>query len=52
MTEHNGNYNFSIGVLSVKRQEDERKAYEVLAVSTIEPSMNKQLTNNNCIFPT
>ena len=52
MTEHNGNYNFSIGVLSVKRREDERKAYEVLAVSTIEPSMNKQLTNNNCIFPT
>ena len=52
MTEHNGEYNFSIGVLSVKRQDDERHAYELLAVSQIDPSLNKQLTNNNCIFPT
>ena len=52
MLDHEGTFNFSIGVLSVKRQEDERLAYETLAVSKLKPSLNKQLIKNNGIIPT
>jgi hypothetical protein len=51
MIEHNGEYHFAIGVLSVKRQQDQRKAYEILSVGKYKPSMNKQLTKDNNVFP-
>ena len=52
MLDHEGTFNFSIGVISVKRQEDERLAFETLAVSKIKPSRNKQLIKHNGTIPT
>ena len=49
MLEHNGVYEFGIGILTSKRQQDQRKAYEALACKYIEPQLNRRVEGNNIV---
>jgi len=42
MLVHNGEFNFSFGIIAVKKPYDERKAYEALVCKEIGPELNKQ----------
>jgi len=51
MLSHDGVYDLSIGQLSVKRQEDTRKAYEALACRKFEPKLNRR-SEGGQVIPT
>ena len=47
MMEHNGIYNFGIGVLSIKKPQDERKVYEAHACKEFDPKLNRRHEGGN-----
>ena len=49
MIEHNGIYNFGIGILSVKKQQDARKIYEALACKQYDPKLNRRHEGANIV---
>ena len=49
MLVHSSEYNLSIGKLSTKRQQDQRKAYEALACKKYQPSLNRRSEAGNVI---
>ena len=49
MLHHNGKYDFSIGQLSVKHQQDARVAYEALACKMCDPKLNRRAEGGDII---